>query len=135
LIADTLAVRGVIYNDRRGGYISNVPATFTRKSTDLASAMRNIPPVAAAPARRARFRRELRRSTIPPSQESINPVTYQGLRLSGLWNINDNWNALLMQSYQNMDAEACLPNAEQLGRRSAARQSVTLFTFLRQGQI
>src|SRR5580704_6683345 len=35
LIADTLAVRGVIYNDRRGGYINNVPATFTRKPTDL----------------------------------------------------------------------------------------------------
>src|SRR5438477_6689623 len=30
LIADTLAVRGVIYDDRRGGYINNVPATFTR---------------------------------------------------------------------------------------------------------
>ena len=35
LIADTLAVRGVIYNDQRGGYINNVPATFTRKATDL----------------------------------------------------------------------------------------------------
>ena len=35
LISDTLAVRGVIYNERRGGYINNVPATFTRKSTDL----------------------------------------------------------------------------------------------------
>ena len=35
LIADTLAVRAVIYNDRRGGYIDNVPGTFTRKDTDL----------------------------------------------------------------------------------------------------
>src|SRR5579862_6160551 len=35
LIPDTLAVRGVIYDDRRGGYINNVAATFTRKSTDL----------------------------------------------------------------------------------------------------
>src|SRR6202451_455274 len=35
LIADTLAVRGVIYNDQRGGYIDNVPATFARKDTDL----------------------------------------------------------------------------------------------------
>ena len=30
LIADNLAVRGVIYNDQRGGYINNVPSTFTR---------------------------------------------------------------------------------------------------------
>src|ERR1700722_3001931 len=35
LIADTMAVRAVIYDDRRGGYIDNVPATFTRKNTDI----------------------------------------------------------------------------------------------------
>src|SRR5690349_19513945 len=35
LIPDTLAVRGVLYNDSRGGYIDNVPATFTRKNTDI----------------------------------------------------------------------------------------------------
>ena len=35
LISDTLAVRGVIYNDRRGGYINNVPGTFTRKASDV----------------------------------------------------------------------------------------------------
>jgi len=28
LIADTMAVRAVIYSDSRGGYIDNVPATF-----------------------------------------------------------------------------------------------------------
>src|SRR6267378_4513308 len=35
LIANTMAVRAVIYNDKRGGYIDNVPATFTRKNTDV----------------------------------------------------------------------------------------------------
>src|SRR6202050_937490 len=30
LIPDTLAVRGVIYDDNRGGYIDNVPSTFSR---------------------------------------------------------------------------------------------------------
>ena len=35
LIADTLAVRAVIYDDSRGGYIDNVPGTFTRKDSDL----------------------------------------------------------------------------------------------------
>ena len=30
LIPDTLAVRGVIYDDSRGGYINNVPGTFTQ---------------------------------------------------------------------------------------------------------
>ena len=35
LIEGTMAVRAVIYNDHRGGYIDNVPATFTRKNTDI----------------------------------------------------------------------------------------------------
>ena len=43
VIADTLAVRAVIYNDRRGGYINNVPSTFTRKATDAGIAVANYP--------------------------------------------------------------------------------------------
>ena len=39
LIPDTMAVRAVIYTDSRGGYIDNVPATFTRKPTDLGIAL------------------------------------------------------------------------------------------------
>src|SRR6201998_1283248 len=31
LISNTLAVRGVIYSDSRGGYINNVPGTFVRQ--------------------------------------------------------------------------------------------------------
>src|SRR5271165_2888694 len=39
LIEGTMAVRMVIYDDHRGGYIDNVPATFTRKNTDLGIAL------------------------------------------------------------------------------------------------
>ena len=35
IIENVLGVRGVVYNDSRGGYIDNVPATFTRKNTDV----------------------------------------------------------------------------------------------------
>src|ERR1700730_17103711 len=43
LIANTMAVRAVIYNDKRGGYIDNVPATFTRRNTDLGIQYANYP--------------------------------------------------------------------------------------------
>ena len=33
----------MIYNDRRGGYIDNVPGTFTRKDTDLGIYYANNP--------------------------------------------------------------------------------------------
>ncbi len=58
LIENKLAVRGVVYNDYRGGYIDNVPGTFTRKDTDvgihyaeLRDRLRNgAPPAACVPA-------------------------------------------------------------------------------------
>ena len=110
LIPDTLAVRAVIYNDRRGGYIDNVPGTFTRAATDGGIHYANYPTGCG------------RNSTpagppcqVPPGssvlnnnnlvQNAINPLTYQGMRVSALWNINDVWNALITQSYQDMDAE------------------------------
>ena len=101
LIADTLAVRAVIYSDSQGGYINNVPATFTRAGTDqgFRSSVGNV----------------VTPGVVPTDSESINnanlvanainPVTYQGFRLSGLYKINDDWNALLTQSYQNMNAQ------------------------------
>jgi outer membrane receptor protein involved in Fe transport len=105
LISDSLAVRAVVYNDRRGGYINNLPGTFTRQSTDLGIHYANYPAGCAATGT----------CQVPPgspvinnfqlAKNAINPVTYSGMRLSGLWNINDNWSALITQSYQDMDAE------------------------------
>ena len=40
LIEDKLAFRTVIYSESRGGYIDNVPSTFTRRPTDLGIALR-----------------------------------------------------------------------------------------------
>src|SRR6202451_2501399 len=43
LIDDTMAARAGIFRDPRGGYINNVPATFTRSSTDLGIHYANFP--------------------------------------------------------------------------------------------
>src|SRR5579863_515381 len=106
LIADTHAVRGVIYNDRRGGYINNVPATFTRKASDLGIGDAHYP-TGCGPTTTP--------CQVPPDSEvinnyniagnAINPVTYQGIRVSALWDINSDWNALVTQSYQDMNAQ------------------------------
>src|SRR6202040_3293537 len=95
LIADTLAVRAVIYNDRRGGYIDNVPSQFTRFPSDPGTLSYHLPyPANAATA-----------NNYSLASRAQNPVTYQGIRASALWQINDDWNLLIQQSYQNMDAE------------------------------
>ncbi len=111
VIADTLAVRGVIYNDRRGGYIDNVPATFTRKNTDIGIHYANYP----ATNGQCPNGQPNNGYCVPPGSPSINnyniaandinPVTYQGMRLEALYKINDDWNVLITQLYQNMEAD------------------------------
>jgi outer membrane receptor protein involved in Fe transport len=100
LIADTLAVRAVIYSDSRGGYINNVPGTFVRSSTDpsihYAQYHNNVPSYTSAQS-------SVNNNALVAN--AINPVTYQGLRLSTLYKVNEDWNALLVQSYQNMNAQ------------------------------
>jgi len=130
LITDKLAVRAVIYNDQRGGYINNVPATFTRKASDFGIHYANYPDGCGAdPAPPCQ---------VPPgaaainndkiAARAINPVTYKGLRGSALWQIDDDWSALITQSYQDMDAQGVF---YQMPKSSDGDplppQSVTLF--------
>ncbi len=119
LIADTMAVRAVIYDDSRGGYINNVPAMFTRKNTDIGIHYADYPSGCAeggaggAPV-----------CQVPPGSpvinnaavvgNDINPVTYQGIRVEALYKFNDNWDALLSQTYQDMNSQGVFyqqPNA------------------------
>jgi outer membrane receptor protein involved in Fe transport len=95
IVADTLAVRGVIYNEKRGGYINNIPATFARADTDLSVRYFGIPIPANSVA--------INNSNVVAND--INPVTYTGLRVETLYQFNEDWNALLAQSYQNMEAD------------------------------
>jgi iron complex outermembrane receptor protein len=99
LVNDTLAVRGVIYNDSRGGYINNVPGTFTRQGTDfgITSLFGGVVPSGPGSVNSI--------SNNNLVANAINPVTYQGIRLSALYKINDDWDALITQSYQNMRSE------------------------------
>lgn len=95
LIPGTLAVRGVIYHDHEGGYIDNVQSTYTRQPTDGGGAM--------APYITAGGTSVINNYSV--AQNNWNPVDYQGARLSALWKINDDWNFLIAESYQNLDAK------------------------------
>jgi iron complex outermembrane recepter protein len=96
LIPGTLAIRAVIYDDSRGGYINNVPSTFTRAGSDEGLARYNggVVPTNSVVINNSQI-----------AGNAINPVNYQGFRLSALYKFNDDWSALLTQSYQNMDAQ------------------------------
>jgi iron complex outermembrane receptor protein len=96
LIADTLAVRGVIYNEQRGGYINNLPATFARAGTDLGIVDYFGGRVPA---------NSVVINNFNLAANHINPVTYTGLRVEALYQLNEDWNALIAQSYQTMEAD------------------------------
>ncbi len=113
VIQDKLAVRAVIYDDRQGGYINNVPSTFTRQNSDLGNSYFNIKPTAGLcpnglPAGSAGL-------CAPPNSgqinnyaiagKDINPVTHSGARLSALYDINNDWDVLITESFQDLDAE------------------------------
>jgi iron complex outermembrane recepter protein len=131
VIPDKMAVRLVVYDDNRGGYINNVPSTFARAGTDLGLARYNGGVVPT---------NSLTINNYNLVQNAINPLTYQGLRASVLFKFNDDWNALLVQSYQNMNAQGVfyeMPNGSEgtvlspLGAPSGGQPlpplSVTLF--------
>jgi iron complex outermembrane recepter protein len=82
LITDTLAVRATVFEDRRGGYINNLSATTASIVKPTVTA--NNGALVA---------------------DATNPVTYTGLRVSALWKINDDWNALIQQNFQNLEAD------------------------------
>src|SRR5580692_3082207 len=89
LISDTLALRAVVFSERRGGYIDNVPSTIGYFPGTAPHDIGGNPTASNA-------------SLVA---NNTNPVDYQGARLSALWKINDNWNILLQQNYQNMEAD------------------------------
>src|SRR6202790_964743 len=120
LIPNTMAVRAVIYDDRRGGYINNVPATFTRKNTDIGIHYANYPAVnGQCPDGQPNAGYCVPPGSPPTNNNSvaanaINPVTYQGMRIEALYKFNDDWNALISQSYQDMNSQGVFyqqPNA------------------------
>ncbi|MFN7271772.1 MAG: TonB-dependent receptor [Gammaproteobacteria bacterium] len=94
-LGDKLAARIVAYNDSRGGYIDNVPGTFTRRSTDLGLSTRTggrVPTDSVAI------------DNYKIARENFNPVTYKGARLGLSYDVNDDWNVLLVQSFQDIDS-------------------------------
>jgi len=134
LIPDTMAVRAVIYSDNRGGYIDNVPATFTRKNTDIGIGNALYPAVNGA----CPDGLPNNGSCVPPGSpviqnnsvtaSNINPVTYKGIRVEALYKFNDDWDALITQSYQQMNSQGVFyqqPNASD--GAPLPRLDVTLF--------
>lgn len=117
VIAGKLAIRAVVYDEKQGGYIDNVPSTFTRSNEDLGNFYFNIKPNGAGvcpnglPGGSQTGLCTLPTARAPQANnfsiagKNFNPVTYQGARLSALYQISDDWDVLISESLESLDAQ------------------------------
>ena len=106
LIDDALALRALVYGDHRGGYITNVPGTFSRSPTDAGIVNYfggTVPPNSTT------------LSNYGIAGDAFNPVAYSGARLSGLFQLDRDWTFLLQQSYQALEADGSFAYDPSLG--------------------
>ena len=139
LIDHKMALRVVLYNDSRGGYIDNVPATFTRANTDLGIHYANYGPVnGQCPNGQPPGIYGGQPVCVPPgspvinnyniARRAINPASYKGGRAELLYKFNDDWDILITQMVQNLDTQGVFyqqPNASD--GQPLAPLEVTLF--------
>ena len=102
IVQDKLAVRAVIYDDHRGGYIDNVPGTFTRSDFDhynnyFNNGGKTLP--ASQQANGGQYNNDAL------AKKNFNPVDYTGGRLSAKWQVAEDWDLLVSESYQKLNAE------------------------------
>lgn len=103
IVPHHMAIRMVAYSDRQGGYINNVPGTFSYHNTDLGIHYANYPAVNG----QCPDGQPNGGYCVPPGspvanntnlvKKAINPVTYQGARIEALYQFNDNWSLLVTQ--------------------------------------
>ncbi len=113
VIKDKLAIRATIYDERRGGYIDNVPSTFTRSNNDLGNAYFNIFPTGglcpngqpAGAAGLCALPNAPQANNFGIARPDQNPTTYLGGRIQLAYEINDDWNILIAESLQQLDAD------------------------------
>jgi outer membrane receptor protein involved in Fe transport len=99
-VSDKLTLRGVVYVDNSGGYIDNVAGSLTAASSARFQSGSTFQPNA-----------DLSNVTLhaadnsTKAEEDFNESTYSGARLSGLWDIDEDWSLLVSATSQTIDSE------------------------------
>jgi iron complex outermembrane recepter protein len=96
LVERKLSLRTVVYDEKRGGYIDNIPATFARSNSDVSIRYANSAGLVPSDSTVI--------NNFHVTGDNINPVTYKGLRAGLLYQFDEDWSALITQSYQSIEA-------------------------------
>ena len=109
-VSDALAVRAVVYSDNQGGWVDNVPGTFTPSGEviDRNNAAGFGPPMTQARADRVGQRppdsvMSTRNDAIV--QDDWNDGSYRGGRFGLAWSVTDNWDVFLQHTAQTLEGD------------------------------
>lgn len=95
IIKDKLAVRLVVYNDSKGGYIDNIPATYQMPLTS--------PGFRGRPGFANIARPIVNNGTV--AEKNFNSADYRGLRIAVAYQINDDWSVGVQHLTQTLKTE------------------------------
>ena len=137
-LTDALALRVTVYNDNQGGWIDNIPATFTPSGevVDRNNAAGYGPALTGADSIRSARNDAL-------VQDDWNEASYRGIRVGAAYAINDDWDILVQHTAQTLEAEGSFivdpsldqPNASARFAPEYNRDEFGLTTWTLQGRI
>ena len=117
-LTDQIAMRVVVYSDNQGGWVDNIPATFT-PSGEVVDRNRAGPGSGYGPLLTgADSVQSVRNDALV--QEDWNEASYRGSRLGISYAINDDWDLLVQHSAQTLEAEGSFVVDTSLGQEHAS---------------
>ncbi len=109
-VNDELAFRAAFYNVRNGGYIDNTYGTFT---TDP-----SINPESNATPDAVSYEEA---DNLELVEDDFNDSFYQGMRLSGTWLVNPDWDVTVVHTQQELGADGVFDYDPEVGELEANR--------------
>ena len=98
-LGDSLAARIVVYSDNQGGWVDNIPATFTPSAEVVDRNAVGFGPVLTG----AETVHSARNDALV--QDDWNDASYRGTRIGLSYDISNNWEALVQHTAQTLESE------------------------------
>ena len=98
-LGDSLAARIVVYSDNQGGWVDNIPATFTPSAEVVDRNSIGFGPVLTG----AETVHSARNDALV--QDDWNDASYRGTRIGLSYDISNNWEALVQHTAQTLESE------------------------------